>query len=209
MAAPSGPATLKAATARPQALPASLRPSATAGRWALSVRVSRYAYRRPMRQPSREHSLGDGAELVHGACVALGRGAALIRGPSGSGKSDLALRFLFLARRGPAALEAPVLVADDQVRLVSDGKRILASAPEAIRGRIEVRGVGIVALKSIPEAELVLVVDLVDSGETERLPGTDARVRILDIDLPLLRLAPLENSAPIKLAIALAHAGRS
>ena len=37
------------------------------------------------------------------------------RGPSGSGKSDLALRFLFLARRGPAALEPPILVADDQV----------------------------------------------------------------------------------------------
>src|SRR5262245_26874416 len=148
MAAPSGPATLKAATARPQALPASLRPSATAGRWALSVRVSRYAYRRPMRQPSREHSLGDGAELVHGTCVALGRGAALIRGPSGSGKSDLALRFLFLARRGPAAPEPPLLVADDQVQLVREGSRILVTAPATISDKMELRGVGIIELKS-------------------------------------------------------------
>jgi serine kinase of HPr protein (carbohydrate metabolism regulator) len=148
------------------------------------------------------------AELVHGTCVALGQRAALLRGPPGSGKSDLALRFLFLARRGPAALEAPVLVADDQVRLVNDDKRVLASSPESIRGRIEVRGVGIVALKSIPEAELVLVVDLVDIGETERLPERDARVRLLGIDLPLLRLAPMESSAPIKLALALAPTGR-
>ena len=59
--------------------------------------------------------LPDATELVHGTCVALGRTAALLRGPSGSGKSDLALRFLFLARRGPAALDAPILVADDQV----------------------------------------------------------------------------------------------
>jgi HPr kinase/phosphorylase len=153
--------------------------------------------------------LPDATEVVHGTCVALGQRAVLLRGPSGSGKSDLALRFLFLARRGPAALEAPVLVADDQVRLISDGTRVLASAPEATRGRIEVRGVGIVTVKSIIEAELVLVVDLVGSGQAERLPAPDAKVRILDIDLPVVRLAPLENSAPIKLAIALAHAGRS
>jgi HPr kinase/phosphorylase len=153
--------------------------------------------------------LPDATEVVHGTCVALGQRAVLLRGPSGSGKSDLALRFLFLARRGPAALEAPVLVADDQVRLISDGARVLASAPEATRGRIEVRGVGIVTVKSIIEAELVLVVDLVGSGQAERLPAPDAKVRILDIDLPVVRLAPLENSAPIKLAIALAHAGRS
>jgi len=153
--------------------------------------------------------LHDAAELVHGTCVALGQRAVLLRGPSGSGKSDLALRFLFLARRGPAALEAPVLVADDQVRLVRDGSRLLATAPESIRGKIEVRGVGIVGVKSIREAELVLVVDLVGIGETERLPAPDARVRLLAIDLPLLRLAPLENSAPIKLVLALAHAGRT
>lgn len=151
----------------------------------------------------------DAPEVVHGTCVALGRRAALLRGPSGSGKSDLALRFLFLARRGPAALEAPVLVADDQVRLVSDGTRLLASPVESIRGRIEVRGIGIVAVKSIPEAELILVVDLVEPALVERLPDWSAKARLHGLDLPLVRLAPFESSAPIKLALALAHAGRS
>jgi serine kinase of HPr protein (carbohydrate metabolism regulator) len=158
--------------------------------------------------PEEVSSLPGAPELVHGTCVALGRRAALLRGPPGSGKSDLALRFLYVSRRGPAALEAPVLVADDQVRLVNDGSRLLASPPETIRGRIEVRGVGIVAVKSIPEAELVLVVDLVEPAATERLPAWDARVALGGIDLPLLRLAPFENSAPIKLALALAHASR-
>jgi serine kinase of HPr protein (carbohydrate metabolism regulator) len=148
-------------------------------------------------------------EVVHGTCVALGRRAALLRGPPGSGKSDLALRFLFLSRRGRAALEAPILVADDQVRLVNDGSRLLASPLESIRGRIEVRGIGIVPVKSISEAELVLVVDLVEMAATERLPGWDDKARLNGIDLPLLRLAPFENSAPIKLALALAHASRS
>jgi serine kinase of HPr protein (carbohydrate metabolism regulator) len=119
------------------------------------------------------------------------------------------LRFLFLARRGPAAREAPALVADDQVDLVRDGKRVLAAAPETIRGKIEVRSVGIVGVKSLPQCELVLVVDLVGPGETERLPALDLKVRLVGIELPLLRLAPFENSAPIKLALAVAHAGRS
>ena len=153
--------------------------------------------------------MDDGAELVHGTCVALGRAAALLRGPSGSGKSDLALRFLFLARRGPAALEPPTLVADDQVQLKRDGSLILVRAPETIRGKIEVRGVGIIEVKSHPEAQLALVVDLVPPLEVPRMPGGDEMARLLGVDVPLMRLAPWEASAPIKLAVALARAQRS
>ena len=147
-----------------------------------------------------------GAELVHGTCVALRRGAALLRGPSGSGKSDLALRFLFLARRGPAALEAPILVADDQVHIARDDTRVLATAPENIRGKIEVRGVGIVEVKSLAEAELRLVVDLVSPCQVERMPDWDLSADVLGAKIALIRLTPWEASAPIKLALALAHA---
>jgi HPr kinase/phosphorylase len=144
-------------------------------------------------------------EVVHGTCIALGRRAALLRGPSGSGKSDLALRFLFLARRGPAALEPPALVADDQVALRRDNDRVLASAPVSIAGQMEVRGVGIVTLKQVPETELVLVIDLAGHDLVERLPENNMTTRLAGVDLPLLRLAPFEASAPIKLALALAR----
>ncbi len=150
--------------------------------------------------------MGDAAELVHGTCVALGRAAALIRGPSGSGKSDLALRFLFLARRGPAALEAPLLVADDQVELIRAGAGILVRAPRSIRGKLEVRGIGIVEVKSAAEAELKLVVDLVWPQQVERMPEADKSVQLLGLDIPSLELRPWETSAPIKLALALARA---
>jgi serine kinase of HPr protein (carbohydrate metabolism regulator) len=146
---------------------------------------------------------------VHGTAVALGRTAALLRGPPGSGKSDLALRFLFLARRGPAALEAPILVADDQVHIVRNGARLQARCPDTIRGRIEVRGIGIVEVKALAEAELGLVVDLVAPSQIERLPEAAATVRLLGVELPLVRLTPWEASAPIKLAIALARAKHS
>jgi serine kinase of HPr protein (carbohydrate metabolism regulator) len=153
--------------------------------------------------------LPDAAEVVHGTCVALGRRGALLRGPSGCGKSDLALRFLFLARRGPAAREAPALVADDQVELIPEGSRLLARAPDSIRGKLEVRGVGVVAVKTVLQCELALVVDLVPPEAVERLPEPGATACLAGVELPLLRLAPFEDSAPIKLALAVAHASRS
>jgi serine kinase of HPr protein (carbohydrate metabolism regulator) len=149
------------------------------------------------------------AETVHGTCVALGRRGALLRGPSGCGKSDLALRFLFLERRGPAARVAPALVADDQVELRRAGGRVLAACPESIRGKLEVRGIGIIDVKALPECELALVVDLVGGEKIERLPDAHPTARLVSVELPLLRLAPFESSAPIKLALAVAHAGRS
>lgn len=153
--------------------------------------------------------MADGAEFVHGTCVALGGRAALLRGPSGSGKSDLALRFLFLARRGPAALDPPSLVADDQVGVRRDGKRVLVFAPDSIRGQLEVRGVGIVGVKPAAEAELVLVVDLANRAEVARFPAAELTASIAGVDVPLLRLEPLEASAPIKLALALSRIVRT
>jgi serine kinase of HPr protein (carbohydrate metabolism regulator) len=98
-----------------------------------------------------------------------------------------------------------MLVADDRVCLRRDGARVLASPPETIRGKIEVRGVGIVDVKFAAEAELRLLVDLVRPEEVERMPE-DAAAELLGAHMPLIRLAPWEPSAPIKLALALARA---
>jgi serine kinase of HPr protein (carbohydrate metabolism regulator) len=74
---------------------------------------------------------------------------------------------------------------------------------------MEVRGVGLVEVKSLMEAELALVVDLMPAAEIERLPEGNAKARLLGIELPLVALFPWETSAPIKLAIALARAKHS
>lgn len=142
---------------------------------------------------------------VHGTCVTFSRTAALIRGPSGSGKSDLALRFLFLSRRGPAAVEAPMLIADDQVILERKGAVVLVRAPETIRGKIEVRGVGIVQVKHALEADLAALIDLVAPHEVERMPEP-AHETVLGLSLPVFKLTPFEASAPIKLAAVIAMA---
>ena len=141
-------------------------------------------------------------ELVHGTCVAFGRRAVLLRGEPGAGKSDLALRFLALPPEGE---EKPWLVADDQVWIAAGAKGVvMASPPPAIAGKIEVRGVGIVELPFILEAELRLVCDLAGETEVPRMPPEGwERTEIAGIALPVLKLAPFEASAPLKLKMAL------
>jgi HPr kinase/phosphorylase len=144
----------------------------------------------------------EAGKLVHGTCVALGRRGALLRGRSGAGKSDLALRFLALTGDGELR---PILVADDQVLVEANGKgQLLASPPQTIAGRIEIRGLGIVAVPYLPQAELVLVCDLVNEEDVPRMPPEPwDRTEIAGRLLPALKLAPFELSAPLKLKMAL------
>ena len=130
--------------------------------------------------------------LIHGTCVALDEAAVLLRGPSGSGKSDLALRLLDNGAR---------LVADDQTFVKMQNGRLVATAPETIAGKMEVRGVGILSVESENSGILELVVNL-EADPPERLPDPET-TEILGIALPLLRLNPFEASATAKLRLAL------
>jgi serine kinase of HPr protein (carbohydrate metabolism regulator) len=143
--------------------------------------------------------------LVHGTCVALGPHAALLRGRSGSGKSDLALRFLALP---PERGLEPLLVADDQVWVErqSDGS-LVASAPPNLAGKMEVRGLGILAMPHRKEARLALVADLVLPQDVPRMPPAPLdQMTIAGVALPVVKLAPFELSAALKLRLALLSA---
>jgi HPr kinase/phosphorylase len=130
---------------------------------------------------------------AHGTCIAIDGEAVLLRGQPGSGKSDLALRLIDAGAR---------LVADDETELSRSGNDIVAQAPAAIAGRIEIRGVGILACPSIAAAPLRLVVDLVPATEIERLPEALSCLYLAQ-SIPLLRLAPFEASTPAKIRFAL------
>ncbi|MCA3362083.1 MAG: aldolase [Roseomonas sp.] len=96
--------------------------------------------------------------LIHASAAAWGSDAVLFRGPSGAGKSDLVLR---LIGRGWH------LLADDQVMLTGED----VSTPPALRGMLEIRGLGIfTALPVAENARLRLVVDLVARADVPRLP---------------------------------------
>jgi serine kinase of HPr protein (carbohydrate metabolism regulator) len=130
---------------------------------------------------------------VYGTSIAVGGEGVLLRGPSGSGKSDLALRLIE---------DGALLVADDQTVLRPLGAILEMSPPPALAGLIEVRGLGIVRVPHVERAPLRLVFDLMPEAEIERLPEPGFAV-FAGLTVPLLLLAPSAASAPARLRLAL------
>lgn len=136
------------------------------------------------------------SESLHASTVAIGGRAVLITGPSGSGKSDLALRLL---DRGFA------LVSDDQTIVRREGDRLLASAPPRIAGKLEVRGIGIVDIESVGDVPISLMVELMT--DMERLPDDGRERPLLGVSLPLVTIDAMTASAPSKVGLALDRLG--
>jgi HPr kinase/phosphorylase len=135
---------------------------------------------------------------VHASCVLVGARALLIRGPSASGKSQLALELIHAADTG--GLRFARLVADDRVHLTAAGGRLLARPAESLAGLIEVRGTGLLRLPYEPCAVIGLVVDL--GEDSNRLPAPEQRQALIDgISLP--RLAVASGVGPLPAVMAL------
>ncbi|MEC8201670.1 MAG: HPr kinase/phosphatase C-terminal domain-containing protein [Pseudomonadota bacterium] len=131
-------------------------------------------------------------EIVHATAIAIDGKGVLLRGPSGSGKSDLALRLLEAGG---------VLVGDDRVALSVRDDFVVARVPETIAGKLEIRGLGIVQLPYQAETRVTLVADLVERGEVERLPQK-RMVELIGQMVPVIQLNPFEESAVAKLKMA-------
>jgi serine kinase of HPr protein (carbohydrate metabolism regulator) len=135
------------------------------------------------------------SETIHASAVAIGGRAVLIGGLSGRGKSDLALR---LIDRGA------VLVSDDYTIVRRAGDDLIACAPPTIAGKIEVRGLGILDMPSAVDVPVALYVDL--DEEPARLPEEGDRRHFAGIGIPVVALRSHEDSAPIKVELALKRA---
>ncbi|MCC5965442.1 MAG: HPr kinase/phosphatase C-terminal domain-containing protein [Natronohydrobacter sp.] len=120
--------------------------------------------------------------MIHGSAVAFDLEGLwtglLIKGRSGSGKSELALELIGLGAR---------LVSDDQTELRREGAQIRLSAPPALRGLIELRQLGILRIDPVDSAALAALVDL-DELEAERLPQRHV-TDIQGVSVPRLRRA--------------------
>ena len=138
----------------------------------------------------------DIAKPVHASCVAVDGRAALIVGDSGAGKSSMALTLMAYGA---------LLVSDDRVQLTRSGDKIRATAPSAISGMIEARGIGILNADAVASAHVVVVVDLSQS-ETDRLPEFRS-VLVNGVSLPLLHRVEALHFGPAILQYL--RAGRS
>lgn len=136
------------------------------------------------------------AETLHASAVATEGRAVLIAGPSGSGKSDLALRLL---DRGFT------LVSDDRTLVRKDGDWLIASSPPNIAGKLEIRGIGIVDMDVVSEVPVALFVEL--TSEIQRLPDENRERPVLGVRVPLISIDAMSASAPSKVALALDRMG--
>ncbi len=140
---------------------------------------------------------------VHATSVAVGPAAVLLRGPSGSGKSDLALRLISTAALAAGGDRTCQLIADDQTVLRLNSGRLMASAPSTLAGKLEVRGVGIIDVPWRNDVEVRLVIDLTSGEHIERFPLSDETANLLGQAISRRRLAPFEPSAPLKVLLLL------
>lgn len=136
--------------------------------------------------------------MVHGTAVAFGPAAVLITGPSGTGKSTLALELLAIGA---------TLVADDRVVLTRKEDAIFASPGAGLEGRIEAHGVGILRTDWVHGATLQLVADL-GAKPDARLPAPKTE-GLLGYEVPLIAIGGLHRAAPILRAILLGGLERS
>ncbi|PLS21790.1 HPr kinase/phosphorylase [Neptunicoccus cionae] len=131
-----------------------------------------------------------GKSPVHGTAVAVNGQGFLILGPSGSGKSGLALQMIALGAS---------LVADDQVILESRDAQIWMSSPAPLHGLIEARGFGLLKQPALSQARLSRVVDLSAEPET-RMPHPSS-VHVMGSRIDLIKGRNLPNLASILLLL--------
>jgi serine kinase of HPr protein (carbohydrate metabolism regulator) len=130
---------------------------------------------------------------IHASAVLCGTSGILIRGPSGSGKSSLALSLL----QGPTFVR---LVGDDRIHLQAAHGRLLMRPAKTLEGLIEIRGLGIRRLPFEPVAVVKLVVDLA-AADAERLPEpASSEAEIEGVSIARLAVAPGREALPLLLA---------
>ena len=143
----------------------------------------------------------DRSPSIHACAVLVGAKAVLIRGPSGSGKSQLALALLQAAQAG--RLPFARLVADDRSHVEAVNGRLLVRPATALKGLLELRGSGIRTLEAEPVAVIGCVVDLAAEDAT-RLPERQAQEAVIE-GIPLPRLAVASGQEALPRLLALLH----
>lgn len=121
---------------------------------------------------------------MHASAVVVGQMGIAITGPSGSGKSSLALALIDLCRiRSVFA----TVVSDDQIWAIVRAGRLMARAPDPIAGLVEMRGYGPAAAAFERCAVIDRLVALGDPAVSPRY-RQERQTRVLGVDLPCLEL---------------------
>jgi len=127
-----------------------------------------------------------GASSLHATAVIRGESGVLILGPSGSGKSALALALMAHAR---AAGAFSALIGDDRIFVTRAHGRLIARGASNMAGVIERRTAGLISVRHEPAAVLRLAVELCGRGRRwPRMPEDDDALIVGEVTLPRLAL---------------------
>lgn len=126
---------------------------------------------------------------IHASLVEIFGYGVLLRGDSGIGKSEIVLE---LVKRGHR------LISDDRVNIIRLDQSLVGSAPEIIKGLVEVRGIGIIditnmyGIKSLCESrEIDCFIDLIDMTKEDNFERLGKRLEtkeLLGVARPCMRL---------------------
>ena len=136
---------------------------------------------------------------LHASAVALPDGAVLLTGVAGCGKSSLLAQLI--------TFYGGQLIADDRVEMAVDHHQLIASAPLALNGLMELRGLGITRRPAIAAQKIDLVVDLVAREQVPRV-AEPAYFELQGIKIPQLNLHAFDMATPIIICEALKHLPR-
>ncbi len=157
---------------------------------------------------------------LHATAVIHGESGVLILGPSGSGKSALALALLARARVTGAF---GALIGDDRIFVREAHGHLIARGAANMAGVIERRLAGLVTVRQEPVAVVRLAVELCEPGHRwPRMPNEDDGFGVGEVTLPRLaldstlsvcdqvlaieeRVAALAAESPTRLGISLEH----
>lgn len=130
---------------------------------------------------------------IYATSLVIGGSGILVMGSSGSGKTSLAMT---LIERAQWSGRAASLISDDQTFLQVREGQLIAYAPPAIAGAVEIWGAGIFHVPYQPEARIDLCVELVAPEFALRYPSGDPLARsrsFLGVNVLLLSLAELRG----------------
>lgn len=128
-------------------------------------------------------------QTISGVMVNVHGLGILLRGPSGIGKSELALSLLDRGHQ---------LISDDALQLERTGNQIIATAPEILRGRLNIRELGIINVEqffgigAVNKKQCVnLIIELLHSEPKQKLaplPLEYTTQSLLGLDIPFIQL---------------------
>jgi serine kinase of HPr protein (carbohydrate metabolism regulator) len=140
---------------------------------------------------------------IHATAIALGAVGVLIEGPSGAGKTSLALAAI---EKMQSQNQFASLVADDQCLVEITNGRLIATCPPALAGLVEMRGLGILTTQNMNSIVVDCVIRLVSQDRIERV--FDRQFTMVDgVQLPLFELPArqIAISVPILMQIVKDH----